>query len=111
MTANTQQDKPANRTGRRHRITIGSRSFELPASRLFRMSAGVLLIVGGVLGFLPILGFWMVPLGLFILSLDLHWARRLRRRFMVWLTRRYPGIGEKLNGMSRSDLPDDGESR
>ena len=111
MSANTQHDKVANPVGRRHRIRIGSHSFELPASRLIRMGAGMALVVGGVLGFLPVLGFWMIPLGLFILSLDLHWARRLRRRFMVWLTRRYPSLGEKLNGMSRSDLPGDGESR
>lgn len=111
MSVNNRDDKVASRIGRGRRITIGSRSFELPANRFIRMSAGTLLIVGGVLGFLPILGFWMIPLGLFILSLDLHWARRLRRRFMVWLTRRYPSLGEKLNGMSRSDLPGDGESR
>ena len=111
MSARTQDEKAAPPAGRRHRITIGSRSFELPASRLFRMAAGTMLIVGGVLGFLPVLGFWMIPLGVFVLSLDLHWARRLRRRFMVWLTRRYPSLGEKLNGMSRSDLPGDEESR
>jgi hypothetical protein len=111
MSAKTQDEKVANPVGRRHRIRIGSRSFELPTSRLFRMAAGTLLIAGGVLGFLPVLGFWMVPLGIFILSLDLHWARRMRRRFVVWLTRRYPSLGEKLNGMSRSDLPGDDESR
>jgi hypothetical protein len=111
MSAKTKDDKVANPVGRRHRIRIGTRSFELPASRLIRMGAGMTLVIGGVLGFLPILGFWMIPLGLFILSLDLHWARRLRRRFMVWLTRRYPSLGEKLNGMSRSDLPGDEESR
>jgi len=111
MSAKSQDEKTAPPPGRRHRITIGSRTFELPASRLIRMGAGVTLVIGGLLGFLPILGFWMTPLGLFILSLDLHWARRLRRRFMVWLTRRYPSLGGKLNGMSRSDLPGDEESR
>lgn len=36
-----------------------------------RLVAGLLLIGGGVLGFLPVLGFWMVPLGLAIAALDI----------------------------------------
>jgi len=35
-----------------------------------RTLLGLLLMCGGVLGFLPILGFWMFPLGVVILSLD-----------------------------------------
>ncbi|MDQ2805153.1 MAG: hypothetical protein M3Y41_21680 [Pseudomonadota bacterium] len=35
-----------------------------------------MLIGGGVLGFLPILGFWMVPLGLLLLAKDLPVLRR-----------------------------------
>ena len=34
-----------------------------PSSRWVRVPAGLLLIIGGVVGFLPVLGFWMVPLG------------------------------------------------
>ena len=37
---------------------------------------GVLLIVGGLFGFLPVLGFWMIPLGFAILSLDIPPLRR-----------------------------------
>jgi len=45
-------------------------------------------MLGGLVGFLPILGFWMVPLGLLVLSFDLPAARRLRRRITVWWGRR-----------------------
>ncbi|MDH3474825.1 MAG: hypothetical protein OEM59_14165 [Rhodospirillales bacterium] len=31
------------------------------------MSVGILLVVGGIFGFLPILGFWMIPLGLLVI--------------------------------------------
>ncbi len=53
-----------------------------------RIGAGGLLVAGGLLGFLPVLGFWMIPLGLTLLSVDLPHARRLRRRMDVALTRR-----------------------
>lgn len=36
-----------------------------------RIPIAIGLIVGGILGFLPILGFWMLPLGLALLAIDL----------------------------------------
>jgi hypothetical protein len=36
-----------------------------------RFPVALLLIVGGVLSFLPILGVWMLPLGLLLLAVDL----------------------------------------
>lgn len=60
----------------------------LPKSRLLRIIIGILLIIGGFLGFLPILGFWMIPLGFIVLSVDLHWVRKKRRRIEVWWGKR-----------------------
>lgn len=37
---------------------------------------GILLFIGGVLGFLPVLGFWMMPLGLALLATDVPPMRR-----------------------------------
>ena len=70
------------------KIKIGNRKLELPRSRLIRLILGLVLIVGGLLGFLPVLGFWMIPLGLLILSVDLPIVRRWRRRLEVWWGRR-----------------------
>ena len=53
------------------RIRFGGRRLPLPQSRALRIALGGALVLGGVVGFLPILGFWMVPLGLFVLSVDL----------------------------------------
>ena len=50
-----------------------------------RTLIGVLLMVGGVFGFLPILGFWMFPLGLAFAALDIPPARRWLDRRMVRL--------------------------
>jgi len=36
-----------------------------------RLIFGLLLIVGGMLGFLPVLGFWMIPLGIAVAALDI----------------------------------------
>lgn len=46
-----------------------------------RLPLGLLLMAGGVLGMLPVLGFWMLPLGAAVAMLDLQplW-RRLRAR-------------------------------
>src|SRR5262245_27474363 len=86
------------------RIRIGQQSVPLPASRFARLALGLVLIAGGLLGFLPILGFWMIPLGLLVLSFDLPQVRRWRRRFLVRhaepLRRRYPTLAERL-GLGR----------
>jgi len=50
---------------------------------------GILLILAGFVGFLPVLGFWMIPLGLMVLSIDIGPVRRLRRRVEIcWAKRR-----------------------
>ncbi|MBB2753226.1 UNVERIFIED_ORG: hypothetical protein GGI57_003936 [Rhizobium aethiopicum] len=83
--------KRARRFGIDHasgRLMLGSFSIGMPRSRIARMAIGVALILCGFLGFLPILGFWMLPLGFLVLSHDLPVARRLRRRLAVWWHRR-----------------------
>ena len=57
--------------------------------RWLRLGIGVLLLLGGILGFLPIVGFWMFPLGLLVLSYDLPLVRRWRRRLEVRGLRRW----------------------
>ena len=60
----------------------------MPRSRLLRIVLGVVLIVLGTLGFLPVLGFWMIPVGLLVLSSDIAMVRRWRRRMEVWWANR-----------------------
>jgi hypothetical protein len=42
-----------------------------PAARLIRVPLGILLVFGGIFSFLPVLGIWMLPLGLLLLAIDL----------------------------------------
>ncbi|MGX1305439.1 hypothetical protein AB7M35_000159 [Amorphus suaedae] len=79
-------------------IRLGRRRFPLPRSRPVRVGLGVALILGGVLGFLPILGFWMLPLGVIVLSVDSPVMRRLRRRTEVWWGRKRPFAGRPKPG-------------
>ena len=48
--------------------------------RGLRLILGVLLILGGLVGFLPVLGFWMIPLGIAVAALDVRLFIRWRRR-------------------------------
>ncbi len=45
-----------------------------------RQIIGILLIIMGFFGFLPIIGFWMIPLGLMLLAIDFPWAKRILTR-------------------------------
>lgn len=56
-------------------------------ARLVRIPTGLLLIIGGFLGFLPIFGFWMVPLGLLLLAQDVPFMKRPAGRALVWFNR------------------------
>jgi len=53
-----------------------------------RIAIGLVLVAGGIFGFLPILGFWMIPLGLAIIFIDSPavkrtWSR-LRSRWQAF---------------------------
>jgi hypothetical protein len=64
-------DRLYNRLARRFPAVSGLlRWAQRPSSRLLRVPLGVLLVLGGVFSFLPILGIWMLPLGLILLAVD-----------------------------------------
>ncbi|MGF7007094.1 hypothetical protein [Aminobacter sp. BE322] len=72
----------------KRKISVLGREFAMPQSRGVRIALGVALCIFGLLGFLPVLGFWMIPLGLLILSHEFHVVRRGRRRLIIWWERR-----------------------
>lgn len=57
-----------------------------------RVPIALIFTLGGVLSFLPILGLWMLPVGLMLLAVDLPFLRgplaamivRWRRRLSIW---------------------------
>ena len=69
-------------------IQIFGKAIPLPRSRGLRVAIGFALCFFGLLGFLPVLGFWMIPLGILVLSYEFAVVRRFRRRAVVWWERR-----------------------
>jgi hypothetical protein len=59
-----------------------------PSASWVRVPLGILLVIGGLLSILPVLGIWMLPLGLMLLALDVALLRRPTARMLV--------IGERL---------------
>lgn len=60
-----------------------------PGSRWVRIPLGIVMILGGVFSFLPILGIWMLPLGLFLIALDLPFLQGPLNRLSFWAQRKW----------------------
>jgi hypothetical protein len=60
-----------------------------PSSRLVRIPLAILLVVGGILSFLPILGLWMLPLGLLLIAQDVPLLQKPLARLLGWVERKW----------------------
>ena len=78
-----------------------------PSFRWFRIPAAIILIAAGFVGFLPILGFWMIPLGLLLIAQDVPFLRRPMARMLTWLEARW----EAWRGSRRQPADADGASK
>lgn len=47
-----------------------------PHMHLIRIPLAIILVLGGIFSFLPVLGVWMLPLGLLVLAVDIPPLRR-----------------------------------
>ncbi len=56
-----------------------------PSAVLLRLPLGILFIVGGIFSFLPVLGVWMLPLGIMLIAVDVALVRR-------WVVHIWPKI-------------------
>jgi hypothetical protein len=60
-----------------------------PSSRLVRVPIATLLIAGGIFGFLPVLGLWMLPLGLVLFAQDVPVLQKPIARTIGWIERKW----------------------
>jgi hypothetical protein len=56
-----------------------------PSGMLIRLPLGLLFMVGGLFAFLPLLGVWMIPVGILLIAVDVPPVRR-------WVVRTWPKI-------------------
>jgi hypothetical protein len=60
-----------------------------PSSRLVRIPLAILLIFGGIFSFLPVLGLWMLPLGLLLFAQDVPMLQKPMARMLGWVERKW----------------------
>jgi hypothetical protein len=60
-----------------------------PSSRWVRIPLALLLILGGIFAFLPVLGLWMLPLGLLLFALDVPVLQGPLIRLLAWVERKW----------------------
>jgi hypothetical protein len=60
-----------------------------PSSKYVRLPIGALLVGGGLLSFLPVLGLWMLPLGLVLIAQDVPALEKPTARSLGWLERKW----------------------
>lgn len=59
-----------------------------PRARMVRLVLGVTLMGAGVLGpVLPVVGVWMLPLGLLLIAQDVPWLQAPAAQLVFWLER------------------------
>ena len=70
-TAEARLERQFERIGRQVPATAGFLHWvRQPHMHLVRIPLSILLIIGGVFSFMPVLGVWMLPLGLLVLAVD-----------------------------------------
>jgi purine-cytosine permease-like protein len=81
-------------------INLFGKRIPMPRSIWLRVPLGVVFVIAGIFGFLPVLGYWMVPVGLLILSIDFPGVRRFRRNMTVklggWFKQKWPSMAARL---------------
>ena len=65
-----------------------------PAASLLRLPLAVLFIIGGIFSFLPVLGVWMLPLGVLLIAVDVALVRR-------WVVKTWPWVESRWRLRSR----------
>lgn len=65
---------------------------------MLRFVIGLALIVGGIFSFLPVLGIWMLPLGIVVMFSG---SKQVRTTLMLWFRRLRIWIAQTWNRIGR----------
>jgi hypothetical protein len=73
-----------------------------PSSFAVRLAVAILLILGGIFSFLPILGIWMLPLGLLLIAQDIPFLQKPLVAAFTWVEAKWKWLRTKW-GSSTAD--------
>lgn len=72
-----------------------------PSSKLVRIPLAILLVLGGIFSILPVLGLWMLPLGLLLIAQDVPVLQKPTARLLGWAERKWD---ERQRAKARKQL-------
>ena len=93
------QARLPDRAGARHGVA------DQPVGVLLRLPLAVLFIIGGIFSFLPVLGVWMLPLGILLIAVDVALVRRWVVKSWPWVESRWRLRSRRKRMRCRRSLP------
>jgi hypothetical protein len=72
------------------------RNLRHPQAKWIRMPVGILFVLGGIFSILPVLGLWMLPLGLLLMAYDIPLLRKPVGHFTIWAIRKWVSLRQRL---------------
>jgi hypothetical protein len=71
------------------------RWLRMPSSFAIRLVIAMLLILGGIFSFLPVLGLWMLPLGLLLIAQDVSPLQKPLVALFAWVEAKWEWLKVK----------------
>ena len=78
-----------------------------PSSKLVRIPLSLLLMLGGVFSILPVLGLWMLPLGLILIAQDIPFLEKPVAQSLGWMERKWTERQQKKERAKNIDRSTD----
>jgi len=73
-----------------------------PSSFAIRVIVALFLIAGGIFSFLPVLGLWMLPLGLLLIAQDVPFLQKPIVAALAWVEAKWNWLRTKWKSSSKS---------
>jgi hypothetical protein len=77
------------------RVSQSIKWLRKPSSFAVRLVVALLLILGGIFSFLPVLGLWMLPLGLLFIAQDVPILQKPLVRALAWFEEKWERLKAK----------------
>jgi hypothetical protein len=72
-----------------------------PSSFAARLAVAALLVLGGIFSFLPVLGLWMLPLGLLLIAQDIPFLQKPLVAALGWMETKWELLRLKWQNRKR----------